>query len=329
MYIIKFIFFTLFLTFNTNNIMADKNSDLTPLQKYVVFKNGTEKAFFNEYWDNKKAGIYVDVTNGKVLFSSQDKFSSGTGWPSFTKAIDHNAVVEKEDLSHGMNRTEVRSKESDIHLGHLFNDGPKDKGGMRYCINSAALKFIAKEDLEQAGYGEYLYLFANDEDQYEKAVLAGGCFWGIEKLFSQLTGVIDVINGYTGGYVENPTYKIVSSSTSNHAEAVEITFDPNKISYEEILRFFFKIHDPTTLNSQGNDIGTQYRSSIFYINEEQKKIAQQIINKANQAKVFPSEIVTKLEKMDKFYHAEAYHQDYLEKNPQGYNCHFIRNEWEF
>lgn len=129
--------------------------NLTTLQKKVTQENATETPFHNEYWDNKKEGIYVDVTSGEPLFSSKDKFDSGSGWPSFTRPIDPKSVVEKTDNSHGMTRVEARAKNSDSHLGHVFEDGPKDKGGMRYCINSASLKFVPKEELEKKGYGEY------------------------------------------------------------------------------------------------------------------------------------------------------------------------------
>jgi methionine-R-sulfoxide reductase len=134
-------------------------NNLSSLQKYVTQENGTEAPFKNEYWNNKKEGIYVDVTSGEPLFSSADKYDSGTGWPSFTRPIDKKFIAEKTDQSHGMRRVEVRSKNTDSHLGHIFEDGPKDKGGMRYCINSASLKFIAKEDLKKEGYEEYLSLF--------------------------------------------------------------------------------------------------------------------------------------------------------------------------
>lgn len=132
---------------------------LTPIQEYVTQKNGTERPFENEYWNNHEPGIYVDVVSGDPLFSSTDKFDSGSGWPSFTKPLKEDMVSTKTDASHGMTRTEVRSAESDSHLGHLFDDGPKDKGGMRYCINSASLRFIPKADMEKEGYGAYLYLF--------------------------------------------------------------------------------------------------------------------------------------------------------------------------
>jgi peptide-methionine (R)-S-oxide reductase len=133
---------------------------LTPIQKHVTQNSGTERPFTSEYHDSKKEGIYVDIVSGKALFSSLDKFDSGCGWPSFTKPIQDTEVIEKKDLTHGMVRTEVRSATADSHLGHVFDDGPRDKGGLRYCINGAALKFIPKEDLEKAGYGQYAKLFA-------------------------------------------------------------------------------------------------------------------------------------------------------------------------
>ena len=133
--------------------------NLTEIQKYVVEENGTEPAFRNEFWNNKKEGIYVDVASGQPLFSSKDKFDSGTGWPSFTRPIEDGSVVEKKDSSHGMLRVEVRSKDADSHLGHVFDDGPKDKGGMRYCINSASLKFVPIESLEKEGYEKFKKLF--------------------------------------------------------------------------------------------------------------------------------------------------------------------------
>lgn len=135
---------------------------LTPIQYKVTQENGTERPFENEYWNHFEEGIYVDVVTGEPLFCSKDKYDAGCGWPSFTKPIDKDFITEKLDLSHGMVRTEVRSKYGDSHLGHVFPDGPKDKGGLRYCINSAALRFIKKEDMEKEGYGEYLKLFEED-----------------------------------------------------------------------------------------------------------------------------------------------------------------------
>lgn len=139
--------------------------NLTPIQKQITQKNGTEPAFRNEYWNNKKEGIYVDVASGQPLFSSNDKYDSGTGWPSFTKPISQIYVTEKTDRAYGMKRVEVRSKDADSHLGHIFEDGPQDRGGMRYCINSAALKFIPKEDLQKEGYGEFAKDFLDKTTQ--------------------------------------------------------------------------------------------------------------------------------------------------------------------
>ncbi len=164
--------------------------------------------------------------------------------------------------------------------------------------------------------------------KYEKAILAGGCFWGMQELFRQLDGVVYSRVGYTGGKVPNPTYEVVSTGLSNHAESVEVVFDPSKISYEKLLKFFFTIHDPRTVDRQQNDVGSQYRSEIFYFNEEQKKIAQDVIKQANE-KVFHGAVVTKLEKAGEFYEAEKYHQDYLKNNPNGYTCHYLREEWKF
>ncbi|WP_414930272.1 peptide-methionine (R)-S-oxide reductase MsrB [Virgibacillus dokdonensis] len=134
---------------------------LTPIQYHVTQENGTEPPFQNEYWDKQEEGIYVDIVSGEPLFSSKDKYDAGCGWPSFTKAIDRYHIAEKTDISHGMIRTEIRSKEADSHLGHVFEDGPKDQGGLRYCMNSAAMRFIPKDKLVEEGYGEYVTLFTD------------------------------------------------------------------------------------------------------------------------------------------------------------------------
>lgn len=169
----------------------------------------------------------------------------------------------------------------------------------------------------------------NSKNNYQQAILAGGCFWGMEELIRKLEGIIDIKVGYIGGKIKNPTYEIVSSGLSGHAEAVKIIFNPDIINYEKILRFFFQIHDSTTLNRQGNDIGSQYRSAIFYLNEEQREIGQDLIKKANDSKLFPGKIVTEITKAEEFYEAEEYHQDYLQKYPNGYSCHMIRHNWKF
>ena len=146
-------------TKNPTNVGA-----LTPEQYEITQKNGTERPFTGEYWDNHEPGLYVDVVSGEPLFASVDKFESGTGWPSFTKPVDAENVVEKRDFGHFMIRTEVRSARGDSHLGHVFPDGPADAGGLRYCINSASLRFIHRDDLEKEGYGEYVSLFETTKE---------------------------------------------------------------------------------------------------------------------------------------------------------------------
>ena len=168
-----------------------------------------------------------------------------------------------------------------------------------------------------------------NQAQYQKAILAGGCFWGMQELFKKQDGVVKTRVGYIGGKIPHPTYKIISTGLSNYAESIEITFDPHKISYEKILKFFFTIHDPTTANRQQNDVGSQYRSEIFYLNDAQKEIAQNVVAQANQSGVFKKPVVTKVEQAGEFYEAEAEHQDYLDKHPYGYTCHHVRNEWKF
>lgn len=156
----------------------------------------------------------------------------------------------------------------------------------------------------------------------EVATLAGGCFWGVEELIRKLPGVVDTTVGYTGGTLANPRYEDVKSGRTGHAESLQIEFDPQKISYDEILDYFFRLHDPTTLNQQGNDRGTQYRSAIFYHDEKQRQAAERA--KARAQEKWPRPIVTAIVPASEFWTAEDYHQDYLQRIPWGYNCHYLR-----
>jgi peptide methionine sulfoxide reductase msrA/msrB len=289
---------------------------LSDEQYRVTQEEGTEPPFRNAYWDNEEEGIYVDIVSGEPLFSSRDKFKSGTGWPSFHSPLEPDLVVEKTDYKLLLPRTEVRSRLGDSHLGHVFDDGPEPTG-LRYCVNSASLRFIPVAELEGEGYAEYLPLFekksrkTEGEKQVETATFGMGCFWGAEAKFCGLDGVLGTEVGYAGGRSPNPDYHKVSRGTTGHAEVVQVTYDPAVVSYKELLERFWQGHDPTTPNRQGPDVGTQYRSMILFHSPEQEQAARSSLDRLARRSRRP--IVTEIVAAGKFYPAEDYHQRYLER----------------
>ena len=273
----------------------DYFSHLTSEEQHILKDKGTEAPFTGEYNEHFSAGIFICRACENPLYESNTKFNSGCGWPSFDDEIE-GATVRHEDLSSGTIRTEICCANCDGHLGHVFTGEQITEKDTRHCVNSLSIRFKAYSQLEKATFG-------------------AGCFWSVEKLFSDTNGVYLARAGYMGGTTDMPTYNQVCSGTTNHAEVVDLYFNPKKISYSELLTIFWKNHNPTTLNRQGVDSGTQYRSVVFYYNQQQQKQAEQL--KIAQQENFDNEIVTQIIPSEKFYRAEEYHQNYLKKNKLG------------
>ena len=258
---------------------------------------GTERAHSSELCSLFEAGKYACSCCDTLLFDSGEKFDSGTGWPSFTQPLEENVVAYHKDTTHGMYRIEALCNTCDAHLGHVFQDGPMPSG-LRYCINALSMKKVNFDEV--------------------KATFGGGCFWCTEALFQQLKGVSKVKSGYSGGDIVNPTYREVCSGMTGHAEVIEVTYNPNEISYEDLLKIHLTTHNPTTLNRQGADRGTQYRSIIFYRDDAEKAIATKVINELQG--LFDKPIVTDLTPFQAFFSAEANHQNYYNENSNGRYC---------
>jgi peptide methionine sulfoxide reductase msrA/msrB len=307
--------------------VAELARKLDPEMYRITQRAGTEPSFCGNLLANKKEGVYTCVVCGLPLFASEHKFDSGTGWPSFWREFDPEHVSRKPDSSHGMMRTEINCTRCQSHLGHVFDDGPEPTG-LRFCLNSASLKFYEKgQELpaESRPAPQDRPASRDRASETEVAYFAGGCFWGIEHYFQKGPGVIDAVSGYMQGDLDHPTYKQVGTDRTRHAETVKVVYDPKRITYRRLLEAFFKMHNPTELNRQGPDVGTQYRSGIWYANEEQRREAEAYIQELQAQDRFKGrKIVTQVEPARRFWPAEDYHQDYIEKT--GRACH-VANPW--
>ena len=299
--VITFIIYFAAMSENSFSQEILKFYDLNKAESSVINNKGTETPFTGKYTNYKDKGTYICKKCGAALYYSSDKFESDCGWPSFDNEIK--GAVKRIPDPDGL-RTEIECANCGAHLGHVFTGERLTAKNVRHCVNSISLGFVPAALLESGRYGT--------------AIFAGGCFWGVEYFLQKAPGVISVTSGYTGGTVKNPTYQQVCTGNTGHAEAVKVVYDPQKTSYDKLLKLFLEIHDPTQSGGQGPDIGDQYRSEIFYMNDDQKNIAE---NDLNILKSKGFKIATLVTKASEFYPAEAYHQDYYFKNGKTPYCH--------
>lgn len=273
------------------------DKELTQEEERVIVHKGTERPFSGKFLNHHEDGTYSCRRCGAALFRSDSKFDSGSGWPSFDSALPH-AVKEVRDADGS--RTEIVCAACDAHLGHVFRGEGLTENDTRHCVNSVSLGFSPQSGGEAAAY------------------FAGGCFWGVEHHFEQVDGVTEAVSGYMGGRTAKPTYEEVCSKATGHAEVVRVAYDPSKVTYRDLAKLFFEIHDPTQVNRQGPDVGEQYRSAVFYAAEDEKKTILELIDLLEKRGL---RVATTLEKAETFWPAEDYHQDYYEKTGKQPYCH--------
>ncbi len=269
---------------------------LTKEEEHIIVHKGTERPYTGKYLNNKETGLYTCRRCDAPLYNSKAKFNSNCGWPSFDDSVA-GAVLRVPDADGS--RTEIVCANCGAHLGHVFEGEGFTAKNTRHCVNSLSINFIPqKYSLSVAFFG-------------------GGCFWGVEDGFAKLPGVANVVSGYMGGKTNFPTYEAVSTGDTDHAEVVKVEFDPSKTDFETLARFFFEIHDPTQVNRQGVDVGSQYRSVIFYADEEQKKTSEKLINILKEKGY---KVATELTAAPAFFAAEDYHQNFTQRTGRG-GCH--------
>lgn len=273
-------------------------NELTPEEEQVILHGDTERPWTGRFVSHKADGYYTCRHCDAALFRSDDKFDSHCGWPSFDLSLP--GAVKRRPDPDGM-RTEIVCAACGGHLGHVFEGEGFTPRNTRHCVNSISMDFIPAKRIQSA-------------------VFAAGCFWGVEYHLQRLPGVLETTVGYSGGDRKNPTYHQVCTTDSGHAEAVEVRFDPEKISYETLVKRFFELHDPTQVDRQGPDVGRQYRSEIFYRDDEQKKVAETLIAYLKEKGM---DVATRLTPLKTFWKAEDYHQDYYNRGGGTPYCHVI------
>lgn len=287
---------------------------LTPDEERVILHRGTEPPFSGKYYQFIADGTYTCKHCGTALYRSTDKFDAGCGWPSFDAELP-GAVKRTLDV-YGM-RTEITCASCGAHLGHVFEGEGFTPKNVRHCVNSISMNFVPTSATQAADSPKVTA-------QTETAYFAGGCFWGTEYLLDKVEGVISVRVGYMGGNTDKPTYRQVCDGGTGHAEAAEVVFDPTKTNYEKLTRLFFEIHDPTQVNRQGPDVGDQYRSAVFYVDDTQKQVVTNLISILKDKGY---NVVTELSEAGTFWPAEDYHQDYYENNGKQPYCHFYQKRF--
>ena len=273
---------------------------LNTFEKYVIIDKGTERAFSGKYVYTKDQGVYVCKLCNAPLYHSKDKFIPHCGWPSFDDAIK-GAIKETPDKD-GF-RVEITCANCGAHMGHVFKGEGYTLKNVRHCVNSVSLKF------QKA---------SKKAPIFKKAYFAGGCFWGVEYYLEKQKGVKDVVSGYMGGKIKNPSYHQVSYTNTGHIESVEVTYDASKISYEQLAKVFFEIHDPTQTNGQGPDIGKQYLSAVFVNSKKERKTIAKLIKILEKKGL---KVATKVYEKAPFYSAENYHQNHYKRKGGTPYCH--------
>jgi len=286
--------------------MQIKTQSLSPEILNIICHKGTEAPYSGEYNLHEEDGTYLCRQCGLALFRADSKFASTCGWPSFDAEIPD--VIKHVPDADGR-RTEILCNRCDAHLGHVFAGEAITEKNLRYCVNSLSMDHVNDMDVEDT----------------QEAVFAAGCFWGVETLFKKFPGVVKTEVGYTCGHKDQPNYHEVCSGTTGHTEAIRVIYDPNQLSYEDVAKYFFEIHDPTQIKGQGPDIGEQYLSVVFYYDEHQETTAQALID---VLKLKGLDVVTSVLPVSTFWKAEDYHQDYYMKKGGAPYCHTYVKRFE-